>query len=232
MSFIIRFPSLCSLSPNNLRVRLPSSMSINSCQMLNKSRYNAEISAGSLMLSESRKIADLLLMHPTEQEWVHALKVDNILQKNAPSTAYRQAQLIRKRLVDLDEEGWKLISSGEMEVAIQLLMVAAMKHSRLLEDFLRDVYSKQLRRMELVLNIHLWDAFWVECTHRDQEIENWSITTKEKLFQVIIRILVEAKYLDTSRKMKMTPHGLHPTVASYLNRHGELDILSAMKVSR
>jgi hypothetical protein len=195
-------------------------------------RYNAEISAGSLMPSESRKIATLLLAHPTEAEWDHALKVENILQKKTPSTAFRQARLIHRRLVTLDEEGWKLIAEGEREVAIQMLLVAAIKHSRMLEDFMRDVYAKQLRRMELALNFHLWDAFWVECAHRDGEIENWSTSTKEKLFQVIIRILVEAKYLDTSRKMNLTPPSLHPTVVSFLKRCGELDVLSAMKVSR
>ena len=184
------------------------------------------------MLAESRKVAALLLTHPTDAEWEHALKVENILQKKTPSTAYRQAQLIRKRLVTINEEGWKLISDGQLEIAIQLLLVAAIKHSRMLEDFLRDVYAKQIRRMELVLNHHLWDAFWVECEHRDGEIEQWSATTKDKLFQVIVRILVEAKYLDSSRKMKMTPPSLHPTVVDFLRRHGELDILSAMKVSR
>lgn len=184
------------------------------------------------MLAESRKIAELLLTHPTEEEWTYAVKIENILQKKTPSTAYRQAQLIRKRLVTLNDEGLKLIASGEMEVAIQLLMAAAIKHSRMLEDFLRDVYAKQLRRMELALNDHLWDEFWVECTHRDAEIEEWSATTKNKLFEVIVRILVEAKYLDTSRKMNMTPPGLHPAVMSYLKRYGELDVLSVMKVSR
>lgn len=196
------------------------------------SRYNAEISAGSLMLAESRRIASLLLTHPSDTEWEHALKVENILQKNTPSTAFRQARLIRKRLITLHEEGWKLIAEGEMEVSTQLLLVAAIKHSRLLGDFLRDVYARQLCRMELALNSHLWDSFWVECTHRDSEIEHWSASTKEKLYQVIIRILVEAKYLDTSRKMNMTPPSLHPTVTSFLKRHGELDVLAAMKVSR
>ena len=195
-------------------------------------RYNAEISAGSLMLSESRKIAALLLTHPTEAEWEHALKVENILQKNTPATACRQAQLIRKRLLTLDEEGWRLIAGGEMEVSIQLLLAAAIKHSRMLEDFLREVYARQIRRMEMALNNHLWDAFWVECAHRDGEIERWSASTREKLFQVIVRILVEAKYLDSSRKMNMTPPSLHPTAISFLKRHGELEILSAMKVSR
>lgn len=195
-------------------------------------RYNAEISAGSLMLAESRRIASLLLTHPSDTEWEHALKVENILQKNTPSTAYRQARLIRKRLMSLDEEGWKLIAEGEMEVSTQLLLAAAIKHSRLLEDFLRDVYVRQLQRMELALNGHLWDAYWVECVHRDAEIERWSASTRKKLFQVIIRILVEAKYLDSSRKLNMTPPSLHPTVVSFLKRHGELDVLAAMKVSR
>lgn len=196
------------------------------------SRYNAEISAGSLMFAESRKIATLLLTNPSGAEWDHALKVDNILQKKTPATSYRQAQLIKKRLVTIEKEGWRLIAEGEMEVAMQMLMIAAIKHSRLLEDFLRDVYAKQLARMELKLNPHLWDAFWVECAHRDAGIEAWSASTKEKLFQVIVRILVEVKYLDTSRKMNMTPVGLHPTVVSFLKRHGEHDVLLAMQVAR
>jgi hypothetical protein len=195
-------------------------------------RYNAEISAGSLMLAESRRIAALLLTHPSDAEWDHALRIENILQKNTPATAFRQAKLIRNRLVTLDEEGWKLIAEGDMEVSSQLLLAAAIKHSYLLGDFLRDVYARQLSRMELALNSHLWDAFWVECVHRDGDIEQWSASTRKKLFEVIVRILVEAKYLDSSRKKNMTPPSLHPTVISFLKRHGEFDVVATMKVSR
>lgn len=184
------------------------------------------------MLTESRRIAFLLLTHPSDQEWDHALKIENILQKKTPSTAYRQANLIRKRLMTLNDDGWKLIAEGDKEVSIQLLLAAAIRHSCMLGDFLRDVYAMQLRRMETTLNSHLWDAFWVECAHRDGEIERWSASTREKLFQVIVRILVEAKYLDSSRKLNMTPPSLHPTVISFLKRHGELEILATMKVSR
>ncbi len=184
------------------------------------------------MLAESRRIAALLLTHPSPDEWDHALKIENILQKNTPATALRQAQLIRNRLVTLDEEGWKLIAEGDMEVTTQILLAAAIKHSYLLGDFLRDVYARQLSRMEIALNSHLWDAFWVECTHRDGEIECWSASTRKKLFEVIVRILAEAKYLDSSRKKNLTPPSLHPTVISFLKRHGELDVLTAMKVSR
>jgi len=195
-------------------------------------RYNAEISAGSLMLAESRRIAALLLTQPSDAEWDHALKIENILQKNTPATAFRQAKLIRNRLVTLDEEGWKLIAEGDMEVSSQLLLAAAIKHSYLLGDFLRDVYARQLSRMELALNSHLWDAVWVECVPRDGDIGQWSASTRKKLFEVIVRILVEAKSLDSSRKKNMTPPSLHPTVISFLKRHGEFDVVATMKVSR
>ena len=66
------------------------------------SLYNAEISAGSLMLQESRRLAQLFTENPNKAQWIQAIKLDNILQKKSPSTAMRQAHLIRKRLDTLD----------------------------------------------------------------------------------------------------------------------------------
>ena len=54
--------------------------------------YNAEISAGSLLLPESRRIAKLLLGRPTPEQWDAALNDENLLQKK-PATARRQARL-------------------------------------------------------------------------------------------------------------------------------------------
>ena len=56
--------------------------------------YNAEISAGSLLPLESRRIAALLLTDPDDAAWRHAIEVENILQKKTPATARRQATLI------------------------------------------------------------------------------------------------------------------------------------------
>jgi hypothetical protein len=35
--------------------------------------------------------------HPTEEQWMQTIKVDNLLQKKSPATATRQAHLIRKK---------------------------------------------------------------------------------------------------------------------------------------
>lgn len=112
------------------------------------SLYNAEISAGSLLLLESKRIASLLLAQPDEAAWVHAIEIENILQKKTPATARRQARLIRRRLSTLDAAGWKLIAERESEVTNQLLLAAAVKHSQLLGDFMRNVYASCQRRLE------------------------------------------------------------------------------------
>lgn len=190
--------------------------------------YNAEISAGSLMLPESRRIARLLLTRPSQAEWDEALKGENLLQKK-PATARRQARLIRNRLETLDEEGWMLVVDGDGELSNQVLLAAAARHSLLLSDFLRDVYGDDLRRLEQRLSHRQWDAFLAECEHRDPAVAMWAATTRAKLFQVIVRILVEAKYLDHARRMRLTPPMLHPKTRAYLKRLGDQSTLARME---
>lgn len=193
--------------------------------------YNAEISAGSLMLPESRRIAKLLLSQPTKEQWVEALKVDNVLQKKTPATAKRQARLIRNRLDTLEDEAWSMIASGSQEVATQILFAAALKHSKVLADFLHDVYFGHLRRLEKHLSpAKDWESFMAECVQRDPEIARFSDTTRAKMLQVLIRILAEGKFIDSTKTFRITPLHLHPDVVGYLKRHSETAVLSLMDI--
>jgi hypothetical protein len=195
--------------------------------------YNAEISAGSLMLPESRRIARLLLTHPTKKQWFEALKLDNVLQKKSPATARRQARLIRNRLDTLAEPAWAMIADGTHEIATQLLMAACIKHSRVLADFMRDVYAGHLRRLEQQLSPGKdWDAFLAECAQRDPEVEKFSATTKAKMLQVVLRVLAEAKYLDTTKTARITPPHLHPEVIRFLKQNDEHAVLSIMDMTQ
>lgn len=191
--------------------------------------YNAEISAGSLMPLESKRVAALLLTAPDDAAWVHAIEVENILQKKTPATARRQARLIRRRLDMLDAMAWKSITQRESEVASQLLLAAAIKHSQLLGDFMRNVYALRQRRLEPALASHDWHDFLVECAHHDEAVAGWSKSTKAKLFQVIVRILAEAKYLESPRSMKLTPRSLHPDVRRYLSERHEAYVLDCLE---
>lgn len=195
-------------------------------------RYNAEISAGSLLPLESKRLAALLLTEPEDAAWLHAVEVENILQKKTPATARRQATLIRKRLATLDTQGLALIVGREQEVVLQLLLVAAIKHSQLLGDFVRSVYADRQRRLETHLAPVVWQDFLAECAHRDPAVATWSESTRAKLFQVIVRILVEAKYLDSARSMKLTPRSLHPDVRRYLCARHDTQVLDCLERAR
>lgn len=173
------------------------------------------------MPTESRRIAALLLTNPDDTDWLRAIEVDNILQKKTTATARRQARLIQRRLTTLDDQAWNMISERESEVVNQLLLAAAVKHSHLLGDFLRTVYADRQRRLEVALSSLDWQDFLVECAHHDAAVTAWSASTRVKLFQVIVRILVEAKYLENSRSMQLTPQHLHPDVRRYLHARNE-----------
>ena len=192
-------------------------------------RYNAEISAGSLMPLESRRIAALLLTNPDAAAWKHAIVVENILQKKTPSTARRQAWLLQRRLLTLDAQAWQMIVERENEVVIQLLVAAAVKHSHLLGDFMLRVYADRQRRLESTLVAIDWQDFLSECAHRTPVVNDWSDTTKAKLFEVIVRVLAESKYLESTRSMKLTPHSLHPEVRRYLSTHDETYVLDCLE---
>lgn len=181
------------------------------------------------MPSESRRIATFLLTHPDENAWKRTLIEDNLLQKKAPATALRQAQLIRKRLKTLDHVALEMIANREQDVVIQLLLVAAVRHSQLLADFILYIYMKHQRQLDLAIFSGDWEVFFTECAHRDSSVKQWSPSTQAKLFQVIIRILAEAKYLESTRSMKITPRSLHPDVRRYLSSQGDTKSLELLE---
>jgi hypothetical protein len=193
--------------------------------------FNAEISAGSLLLPESRRLARLLRTKPTPGAWDAALYEENLLQKK-PATAKRQATLIRKRLETLDAEAWNLIADGEAETASQLLLAGAIRHSSLLGEFLRTVYGPALQRLDAQLTPVVWESFLTDCAQQDPAVGQWATSTRTKLYQVVMRILAESKYLASTRQPLLTPPMLHPVVKQQLIRLGAQDTLNVMDFHR
>lgn len=178
--------------------------------------YSAQLSAGSLLIPESRILALQLLADNSQQGWLHAVKTENILQKSSPATAERMARLIRQRLACLDAAGVAMVANDSLEVSTQMLLLATIRHSRLLGDFMIDVYRGKLLRLETHLKGADWEIYLHECAQRDPAVLNWTASTRAKLHQVVLRILAEAAYLESSKTLRLTPPLLHPRVLVYL----------------
>ena len=192
--------------------------------------YHGDIVAGSLLIAESRKVAELLLKKLSKDEFYQEVMVNNILQKKNPLTARRQAKLILNRLELMNEELWDLIVSGNKEVAVQALLAAAIKHSRLLGDFLDKVIREHVRTFNKQLSRRDWDVFLEQCARIDPGVQSWTESTQKKLGHVIFRILAEAKYIDSTRSLKLTPVYVIREVKEYLKKHNEKYVLTCMEV--
>jgi len=194
--------------------------------------YNAEISAGSLLPGESREISKLLIEGADDEVWHQALVVDNVLQKKSPSSARRMARLIRNRLEAMDVDHWHLILDSSREIVLQALLAAAIKHSKLLEDFMVEVVKEHYHTFKRELSKGDWTAFLEDCESRDSAAASWSDSTKKKLGQVVIRILLESGYLNNSRNMRLYPIQIHPKVSDYLKKRKMQNILRCMEIDR
>lgn len=208
----------------------PQALSTDSHRMHVLKQYQADLSAGSLMLPESRVIAGLLIQRPDSSAREQAVRVDNVLQKSSPATAVRQARLIRLRLEAIDSSVWHAIKEGDKETATQLLFAAAVNHSELLKDFLREVVADHVRRLERSLLVSAWEPFLHDCAARDPAVATWSNSTRKKLLQVIIRILAEARYLESTRSLRLLPPHLHPAVRQALVAAGEGRLVQIMEL--
>ncbi len=196
----------------------------------NPTTFKADLSAGALMLSESRKVAALLGAGPSDAEWQQAIRVDNLLQKRSTSSAIRVARLIRSRLDPLGPKACELVAHGDREVAMQMLMAAALEQSTLLRAFVRSVLGQHHRRLEQHLSPRAWDGFLVECAAVDASVNNWRPSTRAKLRQVFLLILVEAGYLDSVRSLQLRAPSLRPEVVRLLRELKRDDVLETMEL--
>lgn len=83
-------------------------------------RYRADITAGSLKVTESRIIAGLLLKGVDANGWKDAVVKRNVLRTRNAATATRLAKLIRDRLETIDADLWRLVRDGKGTVANEL----------------------------------------------------------------------------------------------------------------
>jgi hypothetical protein len=194
--------------------------------------YNGEIVAGSLLIPESREIAKLLLRDTSEEEWHQAIIIDNVLQKRSPATAKRQAKLIRNRLVLMTPEHWVLVKDGNAEVTTQALLAATIKRSRLLGDFMGNVCRHNWLTFNRTLSKIDWREFLETCSLVDPAVGEWTESTKSKLRQIVFRILAEAGYIDSTRKLNLQPVTVVPELREYLVNHSEEYILRCMECTK
>jgi hypothetical protein len=199
--------------------------------MLQHSKYNGEIVAGSLLIGESCQIAGLLLDGANEKKWHQKIVVENILQKKSPKSSVRQARLIRNRLSLMNAELWELIINGSFETATQSILAASIKHNHLIGDFMDSVIRQYWQAFKQHISGKDFEDFLRTCALIEPKIDAWSAKTGIKLRQVVFRILAESGYIENTKTCLLLPVTIVPEIRSYLSNHDEHYVLRCMDVT-
>jgi hypothetical protein len=192
--------------------------------------YRSDLNGGSLMVRESRVVANLLLNNVSNEEWTRAILTNNLLQKPSPATAKRFGSAIRSRLRLLDPEFWRALRDGDDELATQISFVAALQRNLLLVEFIeqsvRDAYAAHAEKLQA----YQWLDFLDDCGNKDPRINRWRPETKEKMGNVVFRMLKEVGYLESLPGRRLQNMQIRPETKGLLENTDKHRLLACMEV--
>jgi hypothetical protein len=215
-------------NPKRLKVLMASQIKPQP-QRAEASRYRADIGGGTLQLTESRKVASLLLNDPADNAWLSAIESDNVLQKTSPATAKRIASLIRARLETMDAGLWRIVRDGNRETAMQAIFAASIKHSPLLGDFIDLMVRDRFRGFHENLPKSLWAEYLEICRSREPTMPVWKDSTTKKLGEHVYRILLEAGVIADAKSHRLRRISVVPHLKDYLLAHDERYVLRCLE---
>ena len=193
-------------------------------------RYSSEITSGSLKVTESRVIADLLLQGIAGEEWNRAIIENNVLQARSKNTAIRQARFLRRRLESMDAPLWKLVRDGSKPTATHACLATAIKSSPLLGDFLDLVVREEYRAFTPALTYLHWENYIEGCHNRDPEMGNFTDSTRARLRSTVFQILAQAGYIENTRTLNLQRVHIDSRVLAYLSAADEKYVLKCIQV--
>lgn len=162
-------------------------------------KYLGDIIGGSIMLRESRLIAELLLLEPNTEQWSQKIENENILQKASIPSAKRFASTMKKRLAPMGRGFLKAVIDADDTLAMQLLLLGTMNDSPILADFMKTVLADAHRTYKEKLERDSWVEFYEDHSRVIPELANFSESSIKKMGSNVIKILSDAGYLSNAR---------------------------------
>lgn len=201
-----------------------------STQELNKAKhYIRDLVSGSLFLTESKAVAQSLLLDYAETEWVQLITEKNLLQKNSPNTAIRYARTIKRRLEPLGKSFMQAIIDANDPLYSQLLILALLMYTPVVADFMAHVVAETKRVYKPNLALDAWDVFLHDRSRTLPGLYDLSDATLKKTGTSVIRALVEAGYLDNNKSRRLQAVYLLPETRMWLQQFNREDLESVME---
>lgn len=186
-------------------------------------KYRMSFSIGGLFLRESVLLASL---YGEKNDWIlvqeEAIET-NLLQSRTISSAKRIGREVIGRLQELNDDEQRLLIDGTVEEQAQLLWLAICRRYAFIGEFSKEVVKEHAMAYHNRLSNEDFDAFFNAKMQTHPELEQITDSTRNKLRQVLFRMMREAEIIDSRKNILPTVLGERLKALMSANTRHELD---------
>ena len=170
------------------------------------SPYCAVMTREQFLFHEMRITARLQKEGLSDPEILDRVVQENLFQYPTERTSRRMAKTCLQRLSCLGQENLQLaVADAPVKEAKQVCLYAMMRQYYLVWEFMVKVVGEKYRSLDLSFGKKDVNAYFLQLRGQDAWVAAWSDSTIEKLRSVLLKLLVENEYMDSSRSQKLNP---------------------------
>ena len=158
-------------------------------------KYRMSFGTGGLFLNESVVIARLLQEMGDWSAVKRAAGESGVIPFKKQSSVTRSVREIANRLEVLQPDELEMLVHGAYHDQLSILWLALCRSYRFIGEFAAELVSERFLSFRTHLTYDDFDAFFSAKAEWDRDLEQISVSTREKLRQVLFRLMREAGIL-------------------------------------
>ena len=163
---------------------------------MDNKEYKANLTGAWFLLYELKQVARLIRDGLNDAEIRSEVYEDNLFQHDKMSSVKRSFPTVLRRAKLLDEDFMTILLEGSMEDSKLVALFAIYKEDRLFNEFMNEVLKEKYENNESVLEKMDVNMYLTYKAEQSEKVNSFTDATRNKLRQVILKILNEAGILN------------------------------------
>lgn len=189
---------------------------------MNTEKYSMSFTTGGVFHRESVDVAGLYLEKGDWKEVREDVIARNLLQARTTASSKRRSREICFRLKHLNRDELELLIEGDHQEQAYLLWLAICRHYKFISEFSVEVVRERFFTLRYDLSYEDFDAFFNAKMEWHEELEKITDSTRNKLRQVLFRIMRESELLNSDNHI--IPAMLSARLINVICNHSNQDL--------
>lgn len=189
---------------------------------------SGSITREQFLFYEMRTTARLMKEGLSDDSILKCIVEENLFQYPTEKTINQTARACIRRLHAMnDPDLVEAIATQDLDTSKQICLYAMMKQYRLIWDFMITVIGAKYRQQDYSFSRRDINVFFLQLQEQDDTVASWSESTVKKIGSVLMRILIDNEYIESSKSKKLQPVLLSHILENTIRNNGEELVLAA-----